>query len=435
MQLALEQAYLAEKLGEVPVGAVVLHNGTVVGLGHNQTLSNCDPTAHAEIVALRAAALALGNHRLEECTLYVTLEPCAMCMGAIFHSRIAKVYFGAADAKTGACGSVLNLPGEHRINHHCQVQGGVLQSQCAQHLSAYFARLRSSKRQSRMPVREDALRLPNGALSRYMEGVHALPIDDLEAASGLRVQVWHNTQSPEYPVRLVLCLHGATSWSSIYHDLLTAPLDGTTAVWALDLPGHGGSDKTKKGQEFDPAYQLNVLNALLRRSPAPSIHVLAQDTGCELAVRLAACNPDRVVGLTLCNPVCIDSRHLILQGEPVRSRPQFIASLQRQCAGSHTEAQALSAPYPDAGHMAGMLQQFNGATAGMPASLPATVSVDCARHSVVHTSTAFFAESLLFQSRFGLTFEREEHHAACVYLGPGRPAFWRGVLAQMNRNG
>lgn len=413
MQLALEQAYLAEQRGEIPVGAVVLHGDKVVAVGHNQTIASCDPTAHAEVVALRAAAQTLGNYRLDGCVLYVTLEPCAMCLGAIFHSRVAAVYFGAADTKTGACGSVLNLPGEHRINHHCQVHGGVLQSQCAQHLSTYFARLRADKRQHRVPVREDALRLPAGALTRYMEGVQALPIDDLEAAQGLRVQVWQNISAPQRPARLVLCLHGASSWSCIYRALLMSPLDGTTTVWALDLPGHGGSDKTKRGQEFNTTYQLTVLDAIVRKSSASHIHLVAQDTGCELAVHLAARHPGRIDALTLYNPLCLDRAHLLHQGTPVRSRAQFIDSLKRQCAGNLDTIAALAAPYPDAGHLAGLLRHFSDGAAS-----PAPVSFTCAApNTVVHVCEAFFDECLRFESKFGLTFERQKHRESCTYLG------------------
>lgn len=342
-----------------------------------------------------------------------------MCLGAIFHSRVGSVYFGAADAKTGACGSVLDLPGEHRINHHCQVHGGVLQSQCAQHLSDYFARLRADKRLHRVPVREDALRLPAGALAGYMQGVQAIPLDAFEAAQGLRVQVWQNMLAPQRPERLVLCLHGASSWSCIYQALLTAPLDDATVVCALDLPGHGGSDKTKKGQEFNSAFQLHVLDAFVYKSSAPHIHLVAQDTGCELAMHLAARHPGRIDALTLYNPLRLDRGHLLHQGASVRSRAQFIDSLHRQCVGDMAAVAALSAPYPDAGHIAGVLRQCCERTA-----LPATASfASVTPHVVAHVSEAFFDESHRFESKFGLTFERQDHHASGTYPGLGRAIF------------
>ncbi len=139
MREALAMAREAASLGEVPVGAVVVSAGRIVGRGSNRPIAGHDPTAHAEVLALRDAAAALGNYRLPGCALYVTLEPCAMCIGAIFHARIARVVFGAADPKTGAAGSVINLFGESRLNHHAEVTGGVLAAECGALLSGFFA--------------------------------------------------------------------------------------------------------------------------------------------------------------------------------------------------------------------------------------------------------------------------------------------------------
>ena len=138
MQMALQLAKQAALAGEVPVGAIVVKDGVIIGRGSNAPIVNHDPTAHAEIQAMRAAALHLGNYRLVDCTLYVTLEPCAMCSGAIQHARIARLVYGASDAKTGACGSVINLMDEHKLNHHTQVTRGVLAEPCAQVLSDFF---------------------------------------------------------------------------------------------------------------------------------------------------------------------------------------------------------------------------------------------------------------------------------------------------------
>ncbi len=143
MQLALEQAALAERLGEVPVGAVVVDaSGNVLAAGYNRTIIDHDPTAHAEIVALRLAAHAMGNYRLPGVSLYVTLEPCAMCMGAMMHARLARVVFGAHDPKTGVCGSVLNLPSHPQLNHHTQVDGGILSEACGNVLRQFFKKRR-----------------------------------------------------------------------------------------------------------------------------------------------------------------------------------------------------------------------------------------------------------------------------------------------------
>lgn len=143
MRQALELAHMAGANGEVPVGAVVVHEGQVVGRGWNQPIGRHDPTAHAEMMAMRDAGTRLGNYRLVDCTLYVTLEPCVMCSGAIMHARINRVVFGAADPKTGACGSVVNLFAEARLNHHAEVRGGVLASECGAMLSSFFAARRS----------------------------------------------------------------------------------------------------------------------------------------------------------------------------------------------------------------------------------------------------------------------------------------------------
>ncbi|HEV7821337.1 MAG TPA: tRNA adenosine(34) deaminase TadA [Burkholderiales bacterium] len=142
MREALVLADAAEACGEVPVGAVVVKDGTIIGRGYNQPILSRDPTAHAEVMALRDAGLRLGNYRLIDCELYVTLEPCMMCAGAMVHARIARVIFGAADPKTGACGSVVNLFAETRLNHHTTVTGRVLDTECGARLTTFFARRR-----------------------------------------------------------------------------------------------------------------------------------------------------------------------------------------------------------------------------------------------------------------------------------------------------
>jgi tRNA(adenine34) deaminase len=139
MRVALDLATQAQDAGEVPVGAVVVSGGVIIGRGYNRPISAADPTAHAEVMALRDAAKFLDNYRLPGCTLYVTLEPCSMCIGAIFHARIARLVFGAAEPKTGVCGSVIDLPAELRLNHHTQVIGGVLAEEAESKLKHFFA--------------------------------------------------------------------------------------------------------------------------------------------------------------------------------------------------------------------------------------------------------------------------------------------------------
>jgi tRNA(adenine34) deaminase len=144
MQLALDQARLAWAVGEVPVGAVVVRDGEVIATGYNQPIGRHDPTAHAEIIALRAAAEKVGNYRLPGCELYVTLEPCAMCSGAMMHARLARVVYAAVDPKTGACGSVLDLFREEQLNHHTEVVGGVLAGEASAMLKSFFAERRAA---------------------------------------------------------------------------------------------------------------------------------------------------------------------------------------------------------------------------------------------------------------------------------------------------
>lgn len=145
MAAALELAREASRLGEVPVGAVVVRDGEIIGRGFNQPILLNDPSAHAEVMALRDAGGQMANYRLPGATLYVTLEPCAMCIGAIFHARIGRVVFGAKDLKTGAAGSTVNLFAEARLNHHATVEGGVMASECGAMLSGFFAERRKKK--------------------------------------------------------------------------------------------------------------------------------------------------------------------------------------------------------------------------------------------------------------------------------------------------
>ena len=153
MRLALDQAHNAWLVGEVPVGAVILRRTPdgpqVVATGYNRPITTHDPTAHAEIVALRHAAALLQNYRLPECEMFVTLEPCAMCAMALMHARFSRVVFGAADPKTGAAGSVLDLFAESRLNHQTEVRGGVLAEPCAELLRRFFAERRAQQRAER----------------------------------------------------------------------------------------------------------------------------------------------------------------------------------------------------------------------------------------------------------------------------------------------
>lgn len=171
MRLALEEARLAEAAGEVPVGAVVVWRGEVIARGHNLPIGAMDPSAHAEMQALRAAARLLGNYRMPECDLYVTLEPCVMCSGAILHARLRHVVFGATDPKTGAAGSVLDLYAEPRLNHQTTIAGGVLGEECGQLLRQFFGDRRRAQKAARNTAQAGS------------PGAQGIPVPDADGAA------------------------------------------------------------------------------------------------------------------------------------------------------------------------------------------------------------------------------------------------------------
>lgn len=145
MQAALEEAKKAAALGEIPIGAVIVKDGAIIARGHNETETHKDPTAHAEMIAIRAAAKALGGWRLLGCQMFVTAEPCSMCAGAIVWARIEKLYIGTMDSKSGACGSVFNIPQEKKLNHFTEIEIGLMQEECSCIMKDFFKQLRKKK--------------------------------------------------------------------------------------------------------------------------------------------------------------------------------------------------------------------------------------------------------------------------------------------------
>lgn len=145
MQAALEEAKKAATLGEIPIGAVIVKDGAIIARGHNETEIRKDPTAHAEMIAIRAAAKALGGWRLLGCQMFVTAEPCSMCAGAIVWARIEKLYIGTMDPKSGACGSVFNIPQEKKLNHFTEIEIGLMQEECSCIMKDFFKQLRKKK--------------------------------------------------------------------------------------------------------------------------------------------------------------------------------------------------------------------------------------------------------------------------------------------------
>ena len=260
MRLALQQAQAAAALGEVPVGAVVLKDGRVIATGHNAPVGAHDPTAHAEVLALRAAAQALGNYRLDGCTLVATLEPCAMCAGAILHARLDRVVYGAADPKGGAAGSVLDLFAQPRLNHRTQVSAGVLADECGALLREFFR----PRRVNRAPLRDDALRTPDIAFE-HLPGYPWPPryLSELPALAGLRLH-YVDEGPPDAPITW-LCLHGNPGWSYLYRHMIAAFGAAGHRVVAPDLIGFGRSDKPKKEGAHRFGWHRQVLLELVER--------------------------------------------------------------------------------------------------------------------------------------------------------------------------
>ena len=266
MRLALAQAQEAGRAGEVPVGAVVVKDGQVIATGRNAPIEGHDPTAHAEIAALREAARHLGNYRLDGCTLYVTLEPCAMCSGAMLHARLARVVFGAPDPKTGMAGSVLDLFAEPRLNHHTRTEGGVLAQECAALLQGFFSQRRRAQRAQAQPLREDALRTP--------EARFAGPAGAYLFFDGLRLH--YLDEGPRDAPLTWLCLHASPAWSEAWRGMLPVFTQAGHRVVAPDLIGFGRSDKPKKEALHTPAWHQQALAALLQQLALRNVVILAQ---------------------------------------------------------------------------------------------------------------------------------------------------------------
>jgi tRNA(adenine34) deaminase len=361
MGLALQEARAAATAGEVPVGAVVVHQGQVVGVGRNAPISAHDPTAHAEIAALRAAALALGNYRLDDCELFVTLEPCAMCSGAMLHSRLRRVVFGAIDAKTGAAGSVLNLFEEARLNHHTTVQGGVRAEECGALLSGFFQERREAQRRDSHPLRDDALRTPDErfiGLPGYPWPPHYL--SDLPSLAGLRLH--HLDEGPTDAPHTWLCLHGNPAWSYLYRKMIPVFMAAGDRVVVPDLIGFGKSDKPKKDGFHGFDWHRQVLLEFIERLDLKNVVLVVQDWGGLLGLTLPMAAPARYQGLLVMNTTLATGDAPLSPGflawrEMCAKHPEFdVARLfaRGNPQISAAECAAYDAPFPDRGHRAAL---------------------------------------------------------------------------------
>lgn len=268
MRAAIAQARTATAQGEVPVGAVVVRGNQIIGCGANAPIARHDPTAHAEILALREAAQHLGNYRLDDCELFVTLEPCVMCAGAMLHARIQRVVFAAIDPKTGAAGSVLNVFASDAINHQTQVTGGVLETQCACLLQDFFRAQRqrqaADRSQAGRALREDALRTPERRFAALPDlPGPALYVSDLPALNGLRLH--YVDSGPGELDSATVYLHGRNDWSYAWRrQWMQACADGQRAI-CPDLIGFGRSDKPKKSAMHSLPWHAQYLVQLLDR--------------------------------------------------------------------------------------------------------------------------------------------------------------------------
>jgi tRNA(adenine34) deaminase len=297
MQMALAEARAAAEAGEVPVGAVVVRNGALVASGRNAPVALHDPSAHAEINALRSAAARLGNYRLDDCELFVTLEPCAMCAGAMLHARLARVVFGAADPKTGAAGSVVDLFAQPLLNHRTRIQGGVAAGECGALLQDFFRARRSAARELAEPLRDDALRTPASCFERLPDAQWpAHYIGDLPSLRGWRMH-YIDEGRPDAPACCV-CLHGPGQWSYVWRHLIARLIEaGAPRVLAPDLIGFGKSDKPKREAVHRLDWHRDVLLEWIERLDLHRIVLVLNHDALEPGTSLLEAAPQRFAGM------------------------------------------------------------------------------------------------------------------------------------------
>lgn len=370
MRQALLQARQAAAQGEVPVGAIVVapDGETVLGQGYNRCIADHDPSAHAEIQALREAARTLGNYRLDGCTLYVTLEPCAMCSGAMLHARLARVVYAVPDPRTGAAGSVLNLFAPSDINHQTTSgllpdgDGGVqLGRQCADLLTGFFRTRRQQQAQQRQqpdhaPLREDALRPAARALKE--EGVlHAgsrwtlVPDPNAPTAAAWRM---HHLEQGDATARTVVLLHGYAGHAQLWQELHGELPHAGWHMLAPDLPGHGLSDKPRQQAQHQLAWHQAMLAgwAQTLQLPADTLWITLDQS---VLLLPSSIPPDHILALDSPDarvhwPDASDVEASDWRLRCLRS-PRF--DLQQHWAIPGQQA-LLQASYPDAGHRSAM---------------------------------------------------------------------------------
>jgi tRNA(adenine34) deaminase len=385
MTIALQEARQAAAAGEVPVGAVVVRQGQVIATGRNSPISSCDPSAHAEMNALREAAKKLENYRLDDCDLYVTLEPCAMCAGAIVNARIRRVIYAAPEPKTGAAGSVLNLF-TSALNHQTQVVattdlGANYQDfmPASRHiLQEFFEKKRADQSQEhRMnhPLRQDALRTPEACFAHLPDYPFAANyVSDLPTLNGLRMH--YLDEGPQDAPLTYLCLHGNPAWSYLYRKMIPIFKNAGARVVAPDMIGFGKSDKPKKDSFHSFTWHRQCLLEFIEWLDLKNIVLVVQDWGGLLGLTLPMHAPQRYRGLVVMNTTLACGDAPLSDGfkawrEMCAQRPDFdIARLFSRGNPQMSEAEcaAYMAPFPDAGHRA--------ATRAFPPMVPEFESSD-----------------------------------------------------------
>ena len=374
MRHALRLAQQAAAAGEVPVGAVVVKNGQVVGEGANAPLALNDPTAHAEVLALRAAARTLGNYRLDGCTLYVTLEPCTMCSGAMLHARVDTVVYGAPEPKTGAAGSVLDVFGCAPINHHTQVVRGVLAQECSALLSEFFQQRRRANKARALaahPLPDTALRTPDAAFADLPHWPYAPHwYSHLPALGGLRMAVVD--EGPRDAPVTWLCLHGAASWGYGFRYLVQPWLQAGHRVVVPDLPGFGRSDQPKRAKVHTAAWHVQVLQELLQTLDIQQVVLVGEGDGARLGLAVAQAMPERFAGGWLLDvwPDATPPQPLVQWLQAAARKPQWnvVQGMEQAgfCGVTPADQAPLAIPFASPGHRAA-LQAWPLVQAQLPA--------------------------------------------------------------------
>ncbi len=363
MQLALAQANSALAAGEVPVGAVLVCDGQVIAQAHNAPVTQHDPSAHAEVLVLREAAAKLGNYRLEGCTLYVTLEPCTMCAGAILNARLSKVVWGAPEPKTGAAGSVLNVFENPELNHQTLSHGHVLSQECSLPLQTFFKQQRIAQKANAAAtrLRDDAVRTSDSAFL----GLPGYPwepnyISDLPSLNGLRMH--YLDEGPADAKVTWLCLHGNPAWSYLYRQMIPIFMAAGHRVVAPDMPGFGKSDKPKKDSAHSFEWHRQVLLEFVEALDLRHIQLVVQDWGGILGLTLPMVQPWRYQSLLVMNTTLATGEQPLSEGflawrKMCADKPLFDVGKLFSRGNpqlSEQECAAYNTPFPDAGHRAAL---------------------------------------------------------------------------------